>query len=418
MSLFAVVDGYSSGRFLPRAFAKAGADVVHIQSTPQWLACVPPPDLSPYAANVVHEGLEETAQRLSRLGVAGVVAGQETGVPLADQLTERLGLPGNGTRHSLARRNKFHMIETLRAAGIHCARQWKADDAATLAAIATADGSFPYVVKPLSSASSDGVTVCQTPDEVMAAATRILGTTNIFEQLNAEVLMQSYLDGDEYVVDAVLHDGVRTSCGVWRYDKPLRDGRRLYDKDILVAPDQEPVPQLIAYLDTVLEALGIRQGAAHAEVMMTAEGPALVEIGARLNGNMDPDFHDLCLGRNQADLTALSYARPAEFLRQHGGTVYTPRREAVIYNAATRLTGTVEAVDADVVAEISALRTVRLVVPKLHPGDRIRPTVDLISSIMRVYLAGDSLAEVLADYQRVEAIKDEVYRLGASRVPS
>ena len=415
--VFAVVDGYSAGRFLPPAFARAGADVVHVQSTPHWLACVPPPDLTPYAGNVVHQELADTAERLARLGVAGVVAGQETGVPLADRLAERMGLPGNGTRRSLARRDKFHMIETLRAAGIHCARQWRSDDAAALAAAAAADGSFPYVVKPVSSASSDGVTVCRTPDQVAAAAARILGTTNIFEQTNDEVLMQSYLDGTEYVVDAVLHDGVRTFCGVWQYDKPLRDGRRLYDKDILIAPDHEPVPQLLAYLDTVLEALDIRHGAAHAEVVMTASGPALVEVGARLNGNMDPAFHDLCLGRNQADLTALSYARPADFVREHGGTVYRPLRAGVIYNAATRLTGTVDAVDDEVIAAISALDTVRLVVPKLRPGDRIRPTVDLISSIMRVYFAGDTPAAVLADYQRVETMKDNVYRLRATPAP-
>ncbi|KOX03174.1 MULTISPECIES: ATP-grasp domain-containing protein [Micromonospora] len=409
--LFAVVDGYSAGRFLPAAFARAGAAVLHVQSTPRWLTCTPAPDLSPYVGNIVHDGVERTAARLAEMGVAGIIAGQESGVPVADQLAERLGLAGNGTRLSLARRDKFHMTEALRAAGIRCARQWKSDDAAQLAALATADGSFPYVVKPLSSASSDGVAICRTADQVRAAATRILGTTNLFEQPNAEVLMQSYLDGVEYIVDVVLHDGVRHVCGIWRYDKPLRDGRRLYDKDVLLAPDQAPVADLIRYVDTVLPALDIRHGAAHAEVIMTADGPALVEVGARLNGNMDPEFHDLCLGGNQADLTALSFVRPDEFVRLHGGTVYQRRRAALVYNAETSATGTVEAVDEEVLASIAALPTVRLVVPKLRPGDRMLPTVDLLTSTLRVYFAGDSDADVLADYRRVVAMRNAVYRL-------
>ncbi|MCI4066885.1 ATP-grasp domain-containing protein [Micromonospora sp. R77] len=409
--LFAVVDGYSAGRFLPPAFDRAGAAVLHVRSTPAWLACVPVPDLRPYVGTLVHDGTRRTVARLAERGVAGVVAGQETGVPLADELAERLRLPGNGTRHSAARRDKFRMIETVRAAGLHCARQWKATDGPALAASATADGCFPYVVKPLRSASSDGVTVCRTAAEVRAAADRILGTTDLFAEPNTEVLMQSYLDGTEYVVDVVLRDGARHVCGVWRYDKPLRGGRRLYDKDILVDPDEAPVPELIAYVDRVLAALDIRHGAAHAEVMLTAQGPALVEIGARLNGNMDPGFHDLCLGANQADLTALAYARPDDFVRRYGGTVYRPLRAALVHNAATSVSGRVEAVDEDVVATIAALPTVRLVTPRLGPGDPIRPTVDLITSTLRVHFAGDSLAEVLADHRRVVALSDRVYRL-------
>jgi L-amino acid ligase len=40
-----------------------------------------------------------------------------TGVELADQLAHGMGLRNNGLAKSLARRNKYHMGENVRAAG-------------------------------------------------------------------------------------------------------------------------------------------------------------------------------------------------------------------------------------------------------------------------------------------------------------
>lgn len=49
--------------------------------------------------------------------VIAVIPGAETGVELADQLSHRMGLRSNGINKSLARRNKYHMGESVRAAG-------------------------------------------------------------------------------------------------------------------------------------------------------------------------------------------------------------------------------------------------------------------------------------------------------------
>ena len=52
------------------------------------------------------------------LNVRAVFAGAETGVELADQLSEVMNLRTNGTAHSEERRNKFAMGEAVRNAGI------------------------------------------------------------------------------------------------------------------------------------------------------------------------------------------------------------------------------------------------------------------------------------------------------------
>jgi hypothetical protein len=162
-----IVDGYSTANFLPDAFARLGIAVVHVQGSAELLPLLLPPDLSRYRENLVcpdEVGLEATVARLKHLDPVAVLVGQEPGVPLADALSERMGLPTNGSARSAARRDKYQMIETLRAAGIRCARQLRTADPDE--AVAWAGTAYPVVVKPLSSSSTDNVFICPTPQRV------------------------------------------------------------------------------------------------------------------------------------------------------------------------------------------------------------------------------------------------------------
>ncbi|MGW3360525.1 ATP-grasp domain-containing protein [Streptomyces bungoensis] len=406
-----LVDGYTTGNHLPPAFAKLGVDVVHVQSTPELMTSMRLPDLTAYRAVIPHGTPAETAGHLAEFAPICVVAGQEPGVPLADDLSQRLGLPGNGTALSSARRDKYEMIEALRRAGVRCADQIKSRSADTLVAWAEERGRYPVVVKPLSSAATDGVAICRNAEEVRKAADAVLGTVNIFGEHNDEVLIQSFLDGEEYMVDFVSYDGERYACGIWQYHKKLKGTHRIYDRDSITPPDAGPAPEIIAYMHEALDALGIQYGPTHAEVIVTPEGPVLVEVGARLSGGLLPDFHDICLGDNQADVTALAFTRPRDFLDRYAGRTYRKLTEATWILVATDLDGVVESVDQDVVAEIEALESVHTFVPKLAPGKRIRPTVDLYTATAAVHLHNRSAKALERDAARIQQLKDRIYRL-------
>ncbi|WP_269858147.1 ATP-grasp domain-containing protein [Streptomyces sp. RPT161] len=406
-----IVDGYYNAAALPPAFARRGVSVVHVQSTPEPIPSWTPPDPAAYQENIVHTDDESTVAQLKAYDPLCVIAGQEPGVPLADSLSERLGLPTNGSRLSDARRNKFAMAEALRAAGVRSAAQFQSDRADAVVRWAEARGDHPVVVKPLSSCNTDGVVICSTLEEVRRAAEQLLAGRDSFGLRNTKVLVQEYLDGDEYIVDTVSRDGQHFVSSVWKYEKNLVNGKNLYDKDILLRPDEPPVPELTRYVRTVLDALDIRHGAAHSEVKMTSAGPVLVETGARISGGMLPSLHDECLGQNQADLVAMAFAEPERFLERYGAGTYRPRRPAMGYTVATTADGIVRAIDEDVVARINTLPTVHRTVLNLAPGQRIRPTVDLATCTMRVYLTGRTQEEILADYARVRALKDSVYQV-------
>ncbi|MEU7280356.1 ATP-grasp domain-containing protein [Streptomyces sp. NPDC045431] len=407
-----VVDGYSAGNFYPAAFTAAGARVIHVQSTPELIPTMLAPDLTAYAENIVCSDEDRLVELLRPYAPVAVVPGQESAVQLADRLSEALGVKSNGTALSAARRDKYEMIEALRRAGVRCAEQFKSDDADLVVKWAQDHGSWPVVVKPISSAASDGVFVCDSAEEVAAAARRVLGTRDIFGSANTEVLVQEYLRGQEYVVDTVSCDGRRYVSGVWKYDKILLpSGQNIYNRDILVSPDEEPVAALIDYIHDVLDALDVRWGPAHAEVIATDRGPVLVEIATRLNGQLNPGFQELCLGDDQAGLAALAYTRPEEFLREYAGRIYRKLRSAYSYNPGTTLDGVVAEVDQDVVARINALPSVFLTSVKYAPGARIRPTTDLLTAAMRIYLTSADERQLVADYETARELKDSVYRL-------
>jgi len=406
------VDAYTSANFLPPAFARHGADMIHLQTTPELFTRMAPPRPELFGAFLVLDDDDATIARLAAYDPICIIPGQEYGVPAADRLSERMGLPGNGTALSRARRDKYEMVEVVRAAGLHCARQIRSGDVAEILDWIGRTGCLPCVVKPLASASTDGVTICTAVEEVGPAVAAVLAVDDIFGDPNREVVVQSFLDGPEYYVDTVSRDGRHAIVGVGLYDKKLLPGgRRIYDRDIMVGPEDGHARAVADYALAVLDAFQVRHGPSHIEVIVTADGPALVEIGTRVNGNLHPEFQDLCLGTNQADLTALAYVDPDRFALGTAARDWTPRQPAELLHVAVDQEGTVAALDPEVTAEIEGLPTVFAVQFKLTPGKRVQPTIDLLTSPIRVFMTGGSAAAIAADRARIEALKHRVHVL-------
>ncbi|PHM62558.1 ATP-grasp domain-containing protein [Xenorhabdus ishibashii] len=411
----ALVDVYSSGNFLPRFFKENGISLIHVQSTPELMPSMLGPNLSEYELNLVYTGynLDEIINSLKEKEVIAVIAGQEPGVTLADLLSESLNLRNsNGTRLSSSRRNKYDMIETLHKNNIKVACQIKSSDKEDIINWVNDKNGYPCVIKPLSSASTDGVTICFNERDVVDACDVVLKNKDIFGVDNEEILVQSFLDGDEYIVDTVSCDGHVYICGIWKYVKRMVcGGKKIYDRDVLIDENTYEAKLLVKYIYKVLPALGIMNGPAHAEVILTNEGPALVEIGARLNGNMEPDFHDIVLGNNQARITYISYCSPDRFLKNFSGKTYIKSKEACVLNTSTKLDGVITEINERVVNEIKGLDTVFKLVVKYGVGRKITPTIDLLSSPLRIFVYSDDITAIEIDYQKIDSIKDGVYEL-------
>ncbi|GAA1255926.1 ATP-grasp domain-containing protein [Kitasatospora nipponensis] len=398
----AVIDAYGIARFLPAALRRHGVECVHVRSaTPDVHLDYRPQDFSVDLAADPDPAV--TAALLRAEGVEFVVAGAESGVLLADALSSELGTPGNGMTHPAARRDKFAMVEAVAAAGIPTAASLSSADAERTVAWAAELGEPPVVLKPVASAGTDNVYFCSSAAQIREAHAAILADTDRFGLRNTTVLAQQFLDGAEHFVNTVSRDGVHHVVEIWRYNKrPAPGGRSINDFDYPLDLDDPTARRLAAYVLPVLDALEIRNGAAHTEVMLTARGPVLVECAARLGGAQLPHVISRCLGIDQVDALAQAIAAPHRVL---DGTLPAARRLTTLryVNLISPGAGVVPSgAGWDRLRALPSYLDMVLTIPE---GEPVVQTLDLVTSPGYVYLSSDDPRQVAADYRRLRELE-------------
>jgi hypothetical protein len=383
----AIVDAYSSGALLAPELVARGYDCVHVMSSAS---------LAPVFYTSLREGdfidhflfqgnVQETVEELRRHRIRFVIAGCEPGVELADALSERMGLPTNGTYMSGARRNKYLQIEAVRSRGLHCARQQVVTAVDEAISVARDLGEWPLVIKPLSSFSTDLVRLCTSEESLREAMRETLGRKGINGKYNDEILLQTFLRGTEHVVDTLSVDGHHRVTGVWRYEKASFEGVSfVYRQTELLDPTSETARKLSAYALSVLEALEIRNGPTHQEIMLTAEGPALVECNARLCGAGMPALWQSCTGASLPALVAEALVEPRIFLKRPDPLCRLEKRGRILC-----LSSQVDhcILDPAGIRAIQGLESFARLIFTRKPEDVYPRTVNLISIVGQVQLA-------------------------------
>jgi hypothetical protein len=365
-----VVDAFNTSFGFTDAFGAVGADVVQVQSTPELLPGVTPVDPSRFSHTLVHDGdIDALTDRVASLRPDAVLPGRESGVELADVLSDRLGLRSNGTKLSPARRDKYLQIERVRAQGVPAARQIRTGDEAELRAWHEDIGGT-VVVKPLRGGGGEGVRFCDSPADSAAALTSLLHqVTTLGGQIDS-VVAQEYLVGAEYIVNTVSCDGVHHVTDVWSTDRITANGvRDLVVTQVLMRSDDHLLLELVPHACQVLDALGIRHGPAHVEIKLTPDGPRLVEVNARMSGL--PYYVADAIGDGQLEWSVDAYLRPERF-HERAGAPYT-RRSAFAWAAlVSPVSGRLVRYRA--LDEIRRLESFRDMTVVVRPGERIVPT--------------------------------------------
>ena len=299
-----IVDPLSTGGRLAAMAASRGYEVVRLmsQAFPEELLAMLPAGCEQlqYAATLQYceEDPARTVAQLRALPyhILGVLIGCESGVECFDVITEALGgFPTNGVERSLMRRDKYPMGEAVRAAGLRAVKQqlctsWQEAELFVQQELGVRDeddGNW-CVLKPCKSAGTDGVFMCKSLAESRQRFGEIFGHCNVFGERNASVLVQELMKGVEFVVDSVSVEGVHKCTAIWVYDKrPCNDAQFVYyGIKLYQTADGGREDALVRYVFAVLDALGVRHGPSHAEVMWLEkeDEPCLVEVGCRPHG--------------------------------------------------------------------------------------------------------------------------------------
>ncbi|MFF3499478.1 ATP-grasp domain-containing protein [Streptomyces sp. NPDC003247] len=407
--VLALVDALTTGALLARQ-AAADHRIVHIRSRaglPETFAASLPVEV--FAADLTYPADPEgVTARLAALEPVAVIAASEFGVETADRLAARFGLRGNDPALSAARRDKDLMMAALVRAGVPAPRQHSSSDLGDLLSWRRERGLHRVVVKPLDSAGSEDVYACDTDDEIRAAYEAAIGKTNLMLCPNEAVLVQEYLEGDEYVVNTVSRDGRHWITDAWISRKRpavTGDKRLIYDYEDLLDPDTPAAHALFPYVERVLDALAVTDGPGHTELILTPAGPRLLETGARVSGLANPVALTRCTGADQVGLTLdchtadapLLTARPPRYeRREHARCI-----NLVAHRALPLPTTELEAA----LSRLPAFQSSRF---RKAEGTVTRPTVDLNSSPGVVFLVHRDPSEIERGYKALREIEHEL----------
>lgn len=401
-----LVDAYSTGAMLARAFGRL-RPCLHVrsrQSMPDAFSASLPKDLFIADLTLRDDDIDTLVAALVPHRPGAIVAASEFGVELADLLAARLGLPGNAPELSRARRDKYLMAGVAAQAGVAVAGQMQGAELASLLQWYRLQPVRRVVVKPLDSAGSDNVFICDDENQITDAVRQILGTTNLMMRDNHTVLLQHYLDGDEYVVNTVSHASRHWVTDIWKSRKILAgEGRKIYDYEDLLAPDAEEAATLVAYVGAVLDAVGVVFGPAHTELILTAAGPRLLETGARVSGLANPAALSLATGADQIELTIECHTDATCLARRP--LLYQRRKHARCVNLIARREGHLshQALQ-QCFDRLASFESVRF---RLADGARVRPTVDLNTSPGALFLVHDDPEHIDRDYRAIRQWEDQ-----------
>ncbi|MET9858952.1 ATP-grasp domain-containing protein [Streptomyces smyrnaeus] len=392
----AIVDAYATASHLAPLFRARGCACVHVRSAPTvpaiYAASFRAED---FHADIVHSGdTHATSAAVGEFRPVAVLAGTESGVELADLLSESLGLRSNGTALSRARRDKFQMMETVKAAGLRGTEQVRATSREELLTWFRETGER-IVVKPVRSLGTDSVHFCDDAHQVAAACDAILGARSLLAELNDAVIGQEYLHGTEYGVHTVSLDGQHHVCDIWDTQRLRANGIPDLLGGSRLLPRRGPVQdQLTDYTFAVLDALGIRHGPATVELRLTPDGPCLIEVGARVCGAYLPLLVRAAVGEGQLEWTTGAYLDPDGFLaRHHQG--YTLRQHAARIHMVSRQEGILERYPR--LSDIRNLESFHELLVHVAPGDRLRRSVNDFTYPLSVFLLHEAEETVLRD---------------------
>lgn len=401
-----IVDPVCSGTDLAPAFAARDIPVIAVRSTK-----LAETNTSGFGSGIqsgiflkVYDNDPGLVDVLRQFNPRAIIAGTETGVELADHLASILTpMLANIPHLSLARRHKGEMQKTLEAAGLPFIRTLDTADAMEVSDWLSRHHltDKALVLKPPVSMGSDNVFHIPPGGDWRRIFNYILSTpTALLREPNETVIVQEKITGTEYSVDTVSANGKHALAHLTRY-KRVSAGEGLTIMDYTeFMPLDELHSELFFYTKQAIDALGIRWGASHNEVMLTAEGPRLIEIGARMCGGPIIALSRAATGSSQLERVLEAYL-DGEIKTQD----YEFKQTVVPVFLNSRVSGVLRNVE--ILNKLRKLPTHLSTQLWLKNGDQVSRTVDVDTTLGVIALAGERSA-VFADYVKVRQIEAEL----------
>lgn len=345
-----------------------------------------------------------------------VVSLTEPGLNTASRLSDLFGL-SDGRRYEVSRRmrDKYLMRRHLASCGLPVPEHGLVTNRNCLAAFGERAG-YPFIVKPVSTTAGFGLLRVRSPHDLDTVWVRI-------QQMQGErtdrgstmftvdgFLMESYIDGPEFSVEALSFAGRHVVVAV---TEKLTDEAHFAELGHVVPArlpeaDRERLSTAVA---DFLSAMDVTDGPSHTEVRLSSRGPMIIESHNRLGGGHIPELVRTAYG---IDLIAYGAAWPLG-LTEPLASAPKPTAAAVT-RFVLRKPGTVTAVHG--VEEVAARPDVLLARVSVRPGDTVRELRDNWDRLgsVAVRAADPDSAVRLCEHLAGEQIRIDVAPTGQDEV--
>jgi biotin carboxylase len=222
------------------------------------------------------EGIETLGRTLMEQGGLGgiMTAGTDFSATVA-WAAEKLGLPGIPFETALDASDKERMRRRFKAAGV------PSPEFVILKSPPEEKPPFPWpvVVKPVDNMGSRGCRKVETLAYLKIAVADALGFSR-----SGRAIVEEYMEGPEFSVDALVYRGELTVCGF--ADRHIFFPPYFIEMGHTMPSGQDPalIQKLLETFSQGVKALGIDNGAAKGDIKLTPKGPMIGEIAARLSG--------------------------------------------------------------------------------------------------------------------------------------
>lgn len=238
--------------------------------------------------------------------LSGIISSTDTWALVGAELMARFGLPGPDPAAVPLLRDKAAVRRRLYERGL------SRGDALAATPAAVAEIGFPLVLKDSAGTSSRAVWLVRDRHELDRAWAAVEHTPP-----RGVLIAEPYFAGPLYSAETLSWQGNTRLLGVLSRQLSPEPRRREEAAAFPVAFPERDLAELQDWIAKVLDAAEHRNGFAHTEFVLTADGPEVVEINARIGGalvgealcrslgvNVYTAMIDIALGREPALLTA------------------------------------------------------------------------------------------------------------------
>lgn len=193
------------------------------------------------------------------------------------------------------------------------------------------DWTYPLIVKPSDRSGSLGVTKVFTPEELTPAVEKAISVS-----FKKQAMVEEFIEGREISVEFISYKGTHFSLQIT--DKVTTEAPHFVELEHHQPStlSDDMFAKIYDITKTALNALGLTNGASHAEYRITPEGRIVVmEIGGRMGGDfIGSDLVRLSTGydfvKGVIDVALGEFEEPKKTISKHSGVYFLCKETANI----------------------------------------------------------------------------------------